>query len=153
MRSTRTSSLWSWTRREVRPCGFLLPVTLRWPERALVPPREYILECHHFLNFSCPSTPLSLTMHADDIRKERKKATKHDSMVRVAALLNEEGRQGVEAAWEQTDEFHEKWRVKSREFLAQTEWKRRKTVKRVRGWWLGGWAAVGKGGQRGRACG
>lgn len=74
-----------------------------------------------------------LLVRADDIRKERKKATKHDSMVRVASLLNEAGREGVEAAWEQTDEFHEKWRIKSREFLAQTEWKRRKTVKRVSG--------------------
>ena len=51
--------------------------------------------------------------------------------MRVASLLNEAGRQGVEAAWEQTDEFHEKWRVKSREFLARTEWSKRKTIKRV----------------------
>ena len=51
--------------------------------------------------------------------------------MRVASLLNEAGRQGVEAAWEQTDEFHEKWKVKSREFLARTEWSKRKTIKRV----------------------
>jgi DnaJ family protein C protein 8 len=37
----------------------------------------------------------------------------------------------VEAEWEQSDEFHEKWKLKSREYLAQTEWKRRKSVKRV----------------------
>ena len=76
--------------------------------------------------FQCSS------LHSEEIRKERKKSTKHDSLVRVASLLNEAGRQGVEAQWEQTDEFHDLWKVKGREFLAKTEWKRRKTVKRVR---------------------
>ena len=74
----------------------------------------------------------SVSHLADEIRKERKKATKHDNLVRVASLLNEAGREGVEAQWEQTEEFHNLWKVKSREYLAKTEWKRRKTVKRVR---------------------
>ena len=71
-------------------------------------------------------------LFSEEIRKERKKATKHDNLVRVASLLNEAGRQGVEAQWEQSDEFHDLWKAKGREFLAKTEWKRRKTVKRVR---------------------
>lgn len=35
------------------------------------------------------------------MRKEWKKAAKGDAAVRLAALMNEEGKQGVEAAFEQ----------------------------------------------------
>lgn len=70
------------------------------------------------------------------MRKERKKSTKHDSLVRLASMLNEAGRQGVEEAWEQSDEFHEQWKVKAREYLAKTEWRRRKMIQRVH--WGGG---------------
>ncbi|KAG1680813.1 hypothetical protein FOA52_008146 [Chlamydomonas sp. UWO 241] len=68
----------------------------------------------------------------EDVRKERKKATKHDSLVRVATMLNENGRAGVEAAYEQSDEFHEAWKIKAREYLAQSEWRRRKTIHRLK---------------------
>lgn len=68
----------------------------------------------------------------DEIRKERKKETKHDSLVRVASLLNEGGRASVEEQWEQSDEFHDRWIVKGREYLAKTEWKRRKTIHRLK---------------------
>ncbi len=37
----------------------------------------------------------------------------------------------MEAQWEQTDEFHEKWKMKAREALAQMEWRKRKLGKRV----------------------
>lgn len=32
----------------------------------------------------------------------------------------------------QTEEFHEQWRLKARDVLARTEWRKRKLVKRVR---------------------
>ncbi len=41
------------------------------------------------------------------------------------------GREGVEAEWESTEEFHELWKMKSRDMLARAEWRRRKLTKRV----------------------
>lgn len=41
------------------------------------------------------------------------------------------GREGVEAEWEKTDEFHNAWKAKSREMLARAEFRRRKLTKRV----------------------
>lgn len=41
------------------------------------------------------------------------------------------GREGVEAEWEKSDEFHEKWKVKARDLLAKMEWRKRKLTKRV----------------------
>jgi DnaJ family protein C protein 8 len=64
------------------------------------------------------------------IREERRKATKHDAGIRVAAQMHPEGREGVEREWEATDEFHEKWKIKAREVLAKTEFRRRKLSKR-----------------------
>ena len=50
------------------------------------------------------------------------------------------------AEYEQTPEFQEKWRLKSREYLAQTAWKKKKLTKRV-----GLWDSDGvRGGERGR---
>ena len=46
------------------------------------------------------------------------------------------------AEFEKSSEFSERWRVKVRELLAESEWKRRKMQKRVRGWvegWVGEW--------------
>lgn len=45
-----------------------------------------------------------LSTAREEIRKERKKETKHDSLVRVASLLSEGGRASVEEQWEQSDE-------------------------------------------------
>lgn len=50
----------------------------------------------------------------------------------VPSCAAQEGRDGIEAEWEKTDEFHEKWRLKAREFLANVEWRKRKLGKRVR---------------------
>jgi hypothetical protein len=73
-----------------------------------------------------------LLSHArDEVRKEVKKASKHDAAVRVAALLNEGGKEGVMAAYEETDEFHEAWKMKARDVLARAEWRKRKMTKRV----------------------
>lgn len=73
-----------------------------------------------------------LLNHAkEEVKKEWKKAAKGDAAVRLATLMNEEGKEGVAAAFEQTDEFHEAWRVKARDVLARAEWRRRKLTKRI----------------------
>ena len=74
----------------------------------------------------------ALGVARDEIRAERRKTTKHDAAVRVAIALHEEGRAGVEAEYEKSEEFHEKWRLKSRDVLARTEWRRRNLAKRIR---------------------
>jgi hypothetical protein len=66
----------------------------------------------------------------DVVRDDRRKATKHDTAVRIASSLHAQGREGVEAAWEETDDFHEKWKMKSRDVLARSEFRRRKLNKR-----------------------
>lgn len=43
----------------------------------------------------------------------------------------QEGRQGVEAEWEATEDFHRAWMLKARDILAKAEWRRRKLNKRV----------------------
>lgn len=73
-----------------------------------------------------------LDMAREQVRTERKKETKHDTAVRLASLLHEKGREGIEEEYEQSDEFHERWRVKARELLTNTEWRRRKLVKRIK---------------------
>jgi DnaJ family protein C protein 8 len=67
----------------------------------------------------------------DEVRKEWKKAAKHDAAARMAALIDVDGREGVVAAYESTPEFHEAWKAKARDVLAKTEWRRRKMSKRV----------------------
>lgn len=69
----------------------------------------------------------------DAVREERRKATKHDSAVRIAASLHSEGRGGVEAAWEATEDFQEKWKLKARDVLARAEFRRRRLTKRCAG--------------------
>ncbi|KAI3428741.1 hypothetical protein D9Q98_007564 [Chlorella vulgaris] len=73
-----------------------------------------------------------LLQHAkEEVKKDWKKAAKGDAAVRLAALMDEDGKQGVAAAFEQTDEFHEQWRIKARDVLARAEWRRRKLTKRI----------------------
>ncbi len=66
------------------------------------------------------------------MKKEWKKAAKHDAAVRLASVLHESGKQGVEAQYEASDEFQEKWKIKARDLLARAEWRKRKITKRVR---------------------
>ena len=66
----------------------------------------------------------------DAVREERRKATKHDTAVRIAASLHPDGRDGVEREWEEKEDFHEKWKTKSRDVLARAEFRRRKLGKR-----------------------
>lgn len=68
----------------------------------------------------------------EQIHKERRKATKHDSAMRIAATLHEKGLQGVQEAWEETDDFHEKWKMTARDVLAKAEFRRRKLDKRIK---------------------
>ncbi|GFH24843.1 J domain-containing protein, partial [Haematococcus lacustris] len=88
---------------------------------------------------------LSLMVHPDkckhpqataafdqDVLKAWRKETKHDNLVRVASFLNDAGKEGVQAAWEKTDEFHERWRLKGRELLASAEWRKRRLGKRMK---------------------
>lgn len=46
-------------------------------------------------------------------------------------MLLQEGRAGVEAEYELTEEFNYLWKMKAREILAKTEWRKRKLAKRV----------------------
>lgn len=66
----------------------------------------------------------------DAVREERRRATKHDTAVRIAASLHPDGRDGVEREWEEKEDFHEKWKTKSRDVLARAEFRRRKLGKR-----------------------
>jgi hypothetical protein len=71
---------------------------------------------------------------AEQVLKEWRKAAKHDSAVRMAAAVTEGGKEGVQAAYEATQQFHDAWRLKARDVLARSEWHRRKQMKRVRRW-------------------
>jgi hypothetical protein len=52
---------------------------------------------------------------------------------RALCACPQDGRDGIEAEWEKSDEFHEKWKVKARDVLARSEWRKRKLNKRVSG--------------------
>ena len=54
------------------------------------------------------------------MRRDRKKKTKNDATVRLAGLVHKEGREGVEAEWESSNEFHEAWKLKVRIMPTQT---------------------------------
>ena len=48
-----------------------------------------------------PAACLPPSLVAEEVKKEFKKAAKGDAGMRLAALMNEEGREGVAAAYEQ----------------------------------------------------
>lgn len=73
-----------------------------------------------------------LNIAKEDVKKEWRKAAKHDAAARLAAVLDDSGKEGVEAAWESTEEFHNAWKIKARDFLARAEWRRRKMAKRIK---------------------
>ena len=68
----------------------------------------------------------------EQLRAERKKEAKKDGAARLAALVVGGGAQGVQAAWERSEAFHERWRALSRESLARNEFKRRKLTLRLK---------------------
>eukprot|EP00210_Caulerpa_lentillifera_P008704 g8303.t1 len=68
----------------------------------------------------------------DEVRKEWRKRTKHDSALRVASALHEDGRAGVEKEYEQTDEFHYQWKSKARDVLGRTAFRKQRLESRIR---------------------
>lgn len=73
-----------------------------------------------------------LEMAREEVRQQRAKETKNDTTIELAALLHEKGKEGVQEQYEQTDDFHEKWKMKARDLLAKSEWRRRKLGKRLK---------------------
>lgn len=67
----------------------------------------------------------------EEIREAWRKASKNDAAVRIAASLSDQGIKGVQAAYEKSDDFHEKWKIKSRDMLARTEWRKRRLTQRI----------------------
>ncbi|KAK9908638.1 hypothetical protein WJX75_000801 [Coccomyxa subellipsoidea] len=74
----------------------------------------------------------TLNLARDEVRKERRKKTKNDAVVRLASVIHEGGREGVEAEWEHTDEFHQLWKVKATDMLGRSAWRRKKLTKRLK---------------------
>jgi len=72
-----------------------------------------------------------LNIAREEIREAWKKASKNDAAVRIAASLDEQGIEGVQSSYEKSDDFHEKWKLKSRDMLARTEWRKRRLTKRI----------------------
>ena len=68
----------------------------------------------------------------EQVRAERKKEAKKDGAARLAALVVDGGAAGVQAAWERSEQFHERWRALSRDLLARNEFKRRKLTLRLK---------------------
>lgn len=73
-----------------------------------------------------------LEMARDEVRKERDKETKHDTTIELAAILHEKGKEGVREQYEQTDEFHDRWRLKARDMIGRSAWRRQKLAKRLK---------------------
>lgn len=73
---------------------------------------------------------VGLDIARDEVRKERSKEVKHDTAVRLAAVLHDAGREGVEAEWEKSDAFHERWRLKVGAFCSD-----RRSRRHQRGGW------------------
>lgn len=67
----------------------------------------------------------------DKIILEWKKAAKHDAASRLALAVSSDGVESLEEKWIKTPEFHEAWKTKARDILAQSEWRKRKMEKRV----------------------
>lgn len=65
---------------------------------------------------------------------------------RVVCVCLQKGKEGVREQYEQTDDFHEKWKIKARDMLAKSEWRRRKLVKRVSTAQPGGHSSLATGG-------
>ncbi|KAK9810532.1 hypothetical protein WJX72_012264 [[Myrmecia] bisecta] len=73
-----------------------------------------------------------LNVALEEVRKARKKATKHDAALRLASVLHEGGKEGVEAEYEKTDEFHEAWKLKARDIIARSKFRQIKMTKRLK---------------------
>eukprot|EP01023_Acetabularia_acetabulum_P025730 TRINITY_DN24567_c0_g1_i3.p1 TRINITY_DN24567_c0_g1~~TRINITY_DN24567_c0_g1_i3.p1 ORF type:complete len:305 (-),score=72.36 TRINITY_DN24567_c0_g1_i3:224-1138(-) len=72
-----------------------------------------------------------LGMAKEEVLAEWRKSVKHDGAIRVEKQLNVEGSAGVQQKYEQSKAFKEAWKKKGREFLARTEFRKRKIVQRI----------------------
>lgn len=70
--------------------------------------------------------------HTEFVRQQRAKDTKRDRSVLLASMIHEDGREGVEAAWEASPEFHHLWKLQARDTLAKVAFRKRKLIQRVR---------------------
>jgi DnaJ family protein C protein 8 len=68
----------------------------------------------------------------EQVRAQRRRETKADPAVALAATLHEKGLEGVHADWERSTEFEERWRAAARESLGKDEWRRRRLAKRLK---------------------
>ncbi|CAG9460922.1 unnamed protein product [Pedinophyceae sp. YPF-701] len=73
-----------------------------------------------------------LNIAKDEVLKERAAKVKRDQVVQVAAFVHAEGSEGVERDWQASDDFHELWKAKAREFLAKAAFRKRKVIERVK---------------------
>jgi len=65
----------------------------------------------------------------DAVIRDWKKAAKSDPASQVAVAVH--GIDSVLESWMGSDEFHEAWKMKSRDVLADIEWRKRKMTKRI----------------------
>jgi len=72
----------------------------------------------------------SLNHARELVRKERKKEVKADTA--LAAQIRLMAANGVLPDYEQSEDFHAKWKQKSREILTEIEWRRRKMTLRIK---------------------
>eukprot|EP00889_Picochlorum_renovo_P001420 jgi/Picre1/28450/NNA_003854.t1 len=66
----------------------------------------------------------------DSVISDWKKAAKDDPASQLAVAVD--GLEAVVQKWLATDEFHDAWKMKARDVLAKTEWRRRKMEKDLR---------------------
>merc|ERR1712146_361918 len=51
--------------------------------------------------------------------------------IEVASLVDKNGREGVETKWRESEEFHKKWIIKSRELLARAKFRNQTLSERI----------------------
>lgn len=137
-RSTARAFFWDWRAssphpQPLRQRGRFLPHLAPSAPPQPVPPRTF----PPLPTYECKRA----NANAEQVLKDWRKAAKHDAAVRVASSMDQRGLEGVQAAYEETQQFHDAWKLKARDVLARSEWHRRKQIKRVgRGAGVRGWA-------------
>mmetsp|Transcript_22471 Transcript_22471/g.69745 ORF Transcript_22471/g.69745 Transcript_22471/m.69745 type:complete len:287 (+) Transcript_22471:181-1041(+) len=69
---------------------------------------------------------MSLNYVRELLRKERRKEIKHDTIEKLKGVLDEGTQDAAELAYEESDEFHERWKMKAREVMTDHAWRKRK---------------------------
>eukprot|EP00891_Asterochloris_glomerata_P000951 jgi/Astpho2/951/gw1.00016.191.1_t len=73
-----------------------------------------------------------LTVSGEQVLKEWQKRTKNDAAVRLASVLHQDGMKGVEQQYRSSEEYHEAWKMKARDLLAKSEFRKRKITMRLK---------------------